>query len=76
MVDRELKGEASKWPNPAWVSMDYRLGIKLSTIGIRSTYNNDQVIFTILLDNSFNILLAIQVKCTCCCSYKALSLDQ
>jgi hypothetical protein len=56
--------------------MSDRLGIKFCAVSIGSSNDDDQIVFTMLLNNSFNTLLTLQVKGTGSCSDKALGLNQ
>jgi len=56
--------------------VNHSLGIEFSTVGIRGTQNYNQVVFAILVNNTFDTLLTLRVKCTSGGSDKALSLDQ
>jgi len=56
--------------------MNHSLGIEFSTVSIRGTQNYNQVVFAILVNNTFDTLLTLRVKCTGGGSDKALSLDQ
>jgi hypothetical protein len=51
-------------------------GVKFSTVSVGRTQNNDQIIFPVLLDDTLNILLTIQVKGTGRRSNKTLRLNQ
>jgi hypothetical protein len=52
------------------------LSIELGAIRIRSTEDNDQVIFAVLFNDLFNTLLTLQVKGSRRSSHKALGLYQ
>jgi len=56
--------------------MSDRLGIKFCAVSVRSSNDDDQIVFTMLLNNSFNALLTLQVKGTSSRSDKALGLNQ
>jgi hypothetical protein len=56
--------------------MSDRLGIKLCAVSIGSSYDDDQVVFTMFLNHFFDTLLTLQVKGTGRCSNKTLGLNQ
>ena len=76
MKNRQFKSNSRKRPCPGGIPMSYRLGIKFCAVGIRSTYNDNQVVLPILLNDLFDTLLTLQVKCTSRCSNKTLGLNQ
>lgn len=76
MVDGQIQGNTRKRACPCWVSMRDRFRIEFRTIGIRSPDDNDEVVFSVFLNNSFDTLLAFQVKCARRGSDKTLRLNQ
>jgi hypothetical protein len=74
--NRQLKGNTRKRPCPCGVPMSDCLRIKFSAVGIRSTYNDYQVVLPVFFNNFFDTLLTLQVKCTSRCSNKTLGLHQ
>ena len=76
MIYGQFEGYSGQGTCPAGVTVHHRLSIKFGAIGIRSTQNNNQVVFALFVNNFFNILLTLRVKCTGGGSDKTLSLDQ
>jgi hypothetical protein len=76
MKNGKFKGNTSQWPSPCGVPMNNSLCIEFRAIGIRGTYDYNQVVLAMFINNLFDTLLTIQVNSTSCCSNKALGLDQ
>jgi hypothetical protein len=74
--DRQFKGNTRERPCPCRVAMSYGLSIKFRAVGIGSTYDDNQVVLSILFNNLFDTFLTLQVKGTSGCSHKALGLNQ
>ena len=76
MVDRQVQGNSGKRSRPAGVPVNHSLGVEFSAVGIGSTQNDYQVVLAVLVDDLFNTLLTLRVKCAGGGSDKALSLHQ
>jgi hypothetical protein len=76
VVDRQIESYAGQRPQPARISVDERLCVKLGAVSIRCAENGDNVVFAELVGCLLDQLLTLRVKRSGCRSDEALGLHE